>query len=83
MVKKQLSEIEIRERIRARMPELIEQALDIAKNGNNDNARISAIRLLMSKCIPDLKSEVVVGNSALPVPIMGGLSGVSFICDDN
>lgn len=52
----QLSEVAIRERIRAYVPSLIEKAVDIANHGDNDNARISAIKLLLSKCIPDLKS---------------------------
>ncbi len=52
----QLSEVALRERIRTYAPSLIERAVEIANYGDNDNARISAIRLLLSKCIPELKS---------------------------
>jgi len=53
---KQLSKIAITERIRSHVPELLEEALKIAKNGDSDSNKIGAIKLLLSKVIPDLKS---------------------------
>lgn len=52
----QLSNQKIKEKIRIYVPSLIEKAVSIANNGDNDNAKLGAIKLLLSKCLPDLKS---------------------------
>jgi hypothetical protein len=51
-----LSKIALTEKIRAHVPDLIERALEIAKNGDSDSNKLGAIKLLLSKVLPDLKA---------------------------
>lgn len=59
---KQLSETAIRELIRAYVPEAIETLIDLMRNGDNDNVKMGATKVLLSKVIPDLKSSEVTGD---------------------
>jgi len=51
-----LSKIALTESIRRHVPLLLEKALEIAKNGDSDSNKIGAIKLLLSKVLPDLKA---------------------------
>jgi len=53
---KQLSKKQLQENIRAYVPSLIEKTVYLANSADNDNARLGAIKLLLSKCVPDLKA---------------------------
>jgi hypothetical protein len=68
----QLSEVQIRERLRPYVPEAIERLVDLMKNAPNDSVRLGAIKTLLSKVVPDLKSQEITGDQggALIVKIL-------------
>lgn len=53
---KQLSEVAIRELIRPHIPEAIAKLIELMNNADNDSVKIGAVKILLSKVIPDLKS---------------------------
>ena len=48
--------------IRPYVPELIQKALDLVKKADNDSVSLGAIKLLLAKVIPDLKSQDFTGE---------------------
>lgn len=54
---KKLSKVGIQNLIRPHVPDLIAKALHMSEHGDNSSCRLGAIKLLLSKVVPDLKSE--------------------------
>jgi hypothetical protein len=67
--KKQLSNQEIIGLIRPHAPNLVLRALYIAEHGDNDNVKLGAIKLLLSKLLPDLKATEISGDDGKPLLI--------------
>lgn len=62
---RQLSETAIRELIRPHIPHAIEVLLDLIDHADNDSVRMGAIKTLLAKVVPDLKSTEIKGEGAL------------------
>lgn len=59
---KQLSEVAIRELIRPHIPDAIAKLIELMNNADNDSVKIGAVKILLSKVIPDLKSSEINGE---------------------
>lgn len=60
----QLSETAIREKLRQYAPEAIDILVNIMRNGDNDNAKMGAAKVVLAKVVPDLKSSEIKGEIA-------------------
>lgn len=67
--KTQLSNIEIIRLIRPHAPNLILRALYLAEHAKKDGDKLNAIKLLLSKILPDLKATELSGDSGKPLLI--------------
>ena len=61
-MKKQLSKIAIREKLRVHTQEAIANLIDLMKNSSNDNVRLGAVKILLAKVLPDLKAVELIGG---------------------
>ena len=61
---KQLSETAIRELIRPHIPHAIERLIELMDTADNDSVKIGAVKILLSKVVPDLKSTEFNGEGA-------------------
>lgn len=61
---RQLSETAIRELIRPHVPHAIEVLIELIDKADNDSVRMGAIKTLLSKVVPDLKSTEFNGEGA-------------------
>lgn len=59
---KQLSEVQLREMARGYVPEAMDKLVDLMRNGDNDNVKLGAVKTILSKVIPDLKSSEINGE---------------------
>lgn len=51
--------------------EMIQILLDLARNGDNDNVKMGAAKVLLNKCIPDLKAmEIEGGGNDIKILVM-------------
>ncbi len=61
-VPKQLSKQAFQELVRPMMPELLKRAVYLAFNSKVETVQLNAIKLLMNKVVPDLKSTKFEGE---------------------
>lgn len=72
---KQMGTNEIREFLRPIVPDLIIQALCLVEEADNDSVRLGAIKTLLNKVLPDMKSVEYKdqnGNQIMPSYIVLG-----------
>lgn len=62
LTKKQLSDLELRELIRPHVPELIQRLVTLATEADNDSVKVSAVKTLLAKVMPDLKADEISGE---------------------
>lgn len=66
---KQLSKNGIQNIIRPHVPSLIAKAMEMAEKSTNENVQLGAIKLLLSKVLPDLKATELTGESGNAIRI--------------
>lgn len=49
--------------------EAIETLAKAMREADNDNARVGAAKVLLSKCLPDLKASELMGESGTPIKL--------------
>ena len=68
--KTQLSKVDIQNKIRPHVPNLIEKALQIATKSKNDSNKLGAIKLLLAKVAPDLRAQEIEGELTVIGPVI-------------
>lgn len=73
---RQLSDKQLRERLRYYVPSAIDRLVQLA-NSTNPNVALGALKIILSKTIPDLKStEISKETREMFIAILGGKSSV-------
>lgn len=77
---KQLSNKELQDKIRSHIPKAIEALVGLLES-KNENARVGAIKILLAKILPDLKSESITDEEGNTYKLLLDVPGIRLVKD--